>query len=852
MHQQPVYLESRFEQWTRLIGLFVLGPLLAVLALPVAIHIALSPDPGFSVRSLEVVSLTPGGAAAQAGLRLDDRILAVGHRSITSMAEFYAATAADYDHSPWVLTIDHQGQVRDVTVTPRPPTRAKMIRSYSVWLAGLSFLAIGYWVLLRRRDPVARNFFGLCMIFAFILQGIPELPFVTFMIAKGLLGDLLNFMLPAFFLRFFLQFPSPRLSSKGEPPRYRILLLPGWLLFIAILLVFAFHPAPTGSTTIHWLEILSLVYTLSYFLAGLIIFARRTMRKDRPIQRTKMQVLLAGLLFGLLPFLIAMLVAAFSDRPDVAEWQFLGFSLMLVPASFGLAIMRYGALDKAFVVRVSLVYAALTGLLVLAYFVIVVVLGHFLKQVFGISTTPLMLVIVAFSSVAILPLRHSVQKLIDSTFYPERQINRKAIAELTDELSGMISPDEVVATLLNRLNKLFRPASLALFLLKPDSRDAYQGHFLEPGRDGPRRVARTLAGHGEENPLPSSLAKTSSLVVWLDRLRRPIFAEELEDIFFSGEVDPDSLTLLTRLQASLLVPLVTGNNLLAFLALGHKRAESLFSQDDLANLRTLATQAASVLEGRRLYEEVLSQQRLETELELARDIQASMLPTGPLDHAGCLIAGHNEPCLMVGGDYFDFFPLDDHRMGFAIADVAGKGIPAALQMTSLRVVFRREAEAGSPAAQVIKSLNFYLAPQVRPGQFVCFFYGIWDNQTNLLTYSNAGMELPVLFRPGTGFHQFLKVGGPVLGVSEEFPYREGALALHPGDHLLLYTDGITEQANEQDEFFDSDRLVELVQTNLDQHPVRLLETIFSTVKAFGGPEKSDDKTAIIMEINQLR
>ena len=206
---------------------------------------------------------------------------------------------------------------------------------------------------------------------------------------------------------------------------------------------------------------------------------------------------------------------------------------------------------------------------------------------------------------------------------------------------------------------------------------------------------------------------------------------------------------------------------------------------------------------------------------------------------------------MVGGDYFDFFRLDDFRVGFAIADVAGKGIPAALQMASLRVAFRREAEAGLAPDRVVIRLNDYLAPQARPGQFVCFFYGIWDAQSQLLAYSNAGMDQPVLFRPGSEFRQFLKVGGPVLGVTPDFPYRQGTLALHEGDRLLLYTDGITEEADEQGEFFDSERLVGLALANLDQHPVGLLETIFSTVNDFGGPEKSDDRTAMILEIKKL-
>ena len=118
-----------------------------------------------------------------------------------------------------------------------------------------------------------------------------------------------------------------------------------------------------------------------------------------------------------------------------------------------------------------------------------------------------------------------------------------------------------------------------------------------------------------------------------------------------------------------------------------------------------------------------------------------------------------------------------------------------------------------------------------------------------MTYCNAGMDPPVLFRSDTHFQQILKKGGPVLGVEPEFPYREGFLALRPGDQVFLYTDGLTEEANSEGEFFNSERLLKLVARNLQLSPLQLLRNIFTQVNDFGGPEKSDDKTAILLEIN---
>ncbi len=200
-----------------------------------------------------------------------------------------------------------------------------------------------------------------------------------------------------------------------------------------------------------------MVYALAFFVAGLVIFGRRALRRDRPIQRTKMLVVLAGLVAGLAPFLAAMVLVNVVPGASEGAWPTMALSLVLVPASFSLAIMRYGALDAAFVVRASLTYGLLTLLLLAVFLLVVVGLGALLSQVFAVSAYPVLLMIAAGSSLAVQPLRRVVQDWIDRTFYPERRDHRRAIAVLGEELAGLIELDEVVALLGRRLRDLFRP-----------------------------------------------------------------------------------------------------------------------------------------------------------------------------------------------------------------------------------------------------------------------------------------------------------------------------------------------------------------------------------------------------------
>ncbi len=838
MNDNTVSKQSPFEKITRLLGLVLIAPLLALATIPVAVHISQKPDFGFIVHQLEVRSLVKDGPAEQAGLQAGDKILQVNGKTISDMPHWFAAMAGNYELTPVNFMVNRTGLISTVTVFPRPPQQLGMTRDFSMWVAGLAFLVIGWWVFSLRKDMVARNFFALCIMFAFLLMDIPDLPRVDYMVGKENLRSLLQLLMPAYFLRFFLQFPTPRHSQGGSLRNWRSLLWPGWLIFFLLVLVQLALPKEKANAIMPGLELVALVYSLIFFLAGLVVFTKRILRRDRPIQRTKMLVILVGLLAGFLPFMAAMMIGTLNPDTSLPQWQYLSFSLLLVPVSFALSIMRYGALDKSFVLRISLIYGLLTVFVLAIYFVIVVGLGQLLAGLFSVSTYPVLLLVVAASSLTILPLRRVIQGWIDDTFYPGRRANLQAISHLGQDLTALIDADEVIQGLLGGLNNLFRPASLTLFINPKTESPDFQPHQK---RDGAR-------DHGSLEILPGN----SSLVLLLNRLRRPIFAEEMEDLLLTSDTDPDSLGLLTRLKVNLLIPLISANRLLGFLAFGAKGSGALYTQEDLSHLSNFALQAGSLLESRFLYLDSIQQKRTETELELARKIQNGLLPGEPLETDCFVIAGFQESCRKVGGDYFDYFLRSDGTLCFALADVSGKGIPAALHMTSLRVAFRQEAEAEELPHLVIKRLNNTVFNLVASGQFICFFYGTWDPKTGILTYCNAGSEPPILRNPHRSYNQSLRKGGPVLGVTEQFDYLQGAIQLEPLDRLFLYTDGLTDQQNQNEEFFDLTRLQDLLVQNDEDTPSHLLERIFSSINAFGGSERTDDKTAICLEIKKLK
>ena len=830
---------NRYLQTTRLFGLAVCAPLLLALALPVAVSIAQRPEPGFSVHRLEVVAVHAGGPAQRAGIQIGDRVISVNDTELVDMVVYHAATADLVAFEPIRYGIDRGGTRHVMTVLPHGPDQPTMIRNYCLWTIGLAFLSIGWWVQLRRNDPVARGFFGLCFVFAFFLLDIPDLPNLGYTWGKEVARLLAQSLMPAFFLRFFLMFPGRRPGSPAGGVRAsRWLLLPGGVLFAVTLAVMLSNPGATGSDVETVLELATLVYMLSYFLAGLYFFGRRTVRRDRPIQRTKMLVVLAGLVVGLLPFLLGMMLAQAVPDRLAGPAQFLSLSLILVPSSFALAIMRYGALDRAFVVRAGLVYAILTLLVLMGYLLAVAVLGNVLSTIFRVSTQPVLLVVVAVSSLAILPLRRTVQDWVDDTFYPARRVHREKLTRLGTVLSELLETDEVVAALRSNLVRLFRPHHLFILLCeKPD---------------GPLLPTLPPKDPADGTPHIDELDAQGDLAKLLVHRSRPLHNEEIGDMLLDGGCDPAALEWLERHDLQLLVPLVSGRRLVGLCAFGPKIGGALYSQEDLAGLRSVAMHAASVLENRRLHQDSLRRQRLETELEVARGIQSSLLPTTPLVTRELAISGHNVACRGVGGDYYDYFLREDGRLALTIADVAGKGIPAALLMTSLCTAFRREAEGRLEPAHIAVKLNAALGTRIAPGRFVCFFCAVWDPSNGMLRYCNAGMDPPVLFRPGAAWQHRLRKGGPVLGAVEDHAYREGALTLEPGDRLFLHTDGMTDQRNEEGEFYDEDRLFASVTANLDHPPARVLGEVFAGVQRFGSGGEGDDMTAMLLEIKDLK
>ena len=275
--------------------------------------------------------------------------------------------------------------------------------------------------------------------------------------------------------------------------------------------------------------------------------------------------------------------------------------------------------------------------------------------------------------------------------------------------------------------------------------------------------------------------------------------------------------------------------------------ESRFTEDHLKVLTTLGSVAAIRVENARLLEEHLEQERLERELQLAREIQQRFQPTSPPVVEGYELQGISFPSYQIGGDYYDFIRCPDGRLIVALGDVSGKGTSAALLMSSLHAAVHAQVAACQSLGDSLRAVNRYLADNTPGNRFVTLFYAELDTSTGVLTFINAGHN-PPLIAHAAGTVEQLGPGGVPLGIIPDFEYREGRAQLQPGDVLVAYSDGVTETQNPKGEEFGPARLQNVVQQNIDRTASGIRDKIEAALTAFAqGTPAVDDITLLIVK-----
>ncbi len=301
-----------------------------------------------------------------------------------------------------------------------------------------------------------------------------------------------------------------------------------------------------------------------------------------------------------------------------------------------------------------------------------------------------------------------------------------------------------------------------------------------------------------------------------------------------------------QVRTMMAVPLQTKDRVIGMIYLDSRFFIREFTPDDLTLLTVFANVAAIRIEQERLRAVEEKEKMSRRDLEQAAIIQSGFIPERAPSIPGLDLAGHNAACRTVGGDYYDFFGYPDGRVGIVLGDVSGKGLPASLVMTSLHATVHMLAEEPDDLAHLMSRLDRFVASHCPSNRFVSLFFSVLDSKTGAMTYCNAGHNPPFLVR-SDGRVDRLKGGGTVLGIMPDLGYEELRSEMGRGDMVVLYSDGVTEATNPQDEEFGEDRLAEILKDCRTDPAEVIIETVNRAVADWGaGAPAADDVTLVVV------
>jgi sigma-B regulation protein RsbU (phosphoserine phosphatase) len=242
---------------------------------------------------------------------------------------------------------------------------------------------------------------------------------------------------------------------------------------------------------------------------------------------------------------------------------------------------------------------------------------------------------------------------------------------------------------------------------------------------------------------------------------------------------------------------------------------------------------------------VLEKERLDQQLRVARDVQSSLLPAASPELRGYEFAAVNLPSWAVGGDYYDYLPLPDGRLGVVIADVSGKGVPAALIMATFRAALRAEASRGLRIPEIAGAVNRILLESPGLARFVTAVYGVLEPLAGRFDYVNCGHNAPMLLH-AQGGRESLETGGPALGILSDGAFESASVAIAPGDALVLYTDGVVEPEDEQETEFGTDRLEAILRESRVLPAARMVDSVLEATRLFSGRQRYEDDFTLVV------
>ena len=647
-------------------------------------------------------------------------------------------------------------------------------------------------------------------------------------------------LIPPTLLHIFLIFPDRKRVLDRWPFLEYLIYVPALTIVLGYQIYFSMFKEASTSDALSWVPTYSTLgkavrLFMIFYLIGIVSFILHALFKAVTIQaRQRARMILFGVTMAFAPPMIIMVLAILIKLSF--PWNFFPFFIILFPASIAYSIIKHNLFEADAIIKRTVGYVVVTCIIVGAYVGVSVTLNVVMgkyelarSQAFPILFT--LGVILVFN-----PLRNRIQALVDRIFF-RKDYN---YGEIVEKVGGAMTSLLELPLILKRLVQTFMEDMFintsSVMLLAPAGTEFQV--FLADGEQ--KQIVEKVA-----------LKQDNALMEIIRREKRELTKYDvLEDPRYRA-VSESCAADFASLNASLIVPLVYQGQVIGSLNLGEKKSGKAYNREDIDLLRTIASQGSVAIENARLFQENLEKQRMEEELNIARDLQMSMLPASCPKIKGFEISASSTPAREVGGDFYDFIEMGEGRLGLVVGDVTGKSVSGALVMSASRSVFRMLSEEQLTVGEIMIRANLRTKKDIKKGMFVALLYAVLNSKDRVLGFCSAGQTHPMYFSSETGGAKLLDTKGDnfPLGILEESDYQETQVALRPGDRVIFYTDGIVEAMNEKQEIFGFERLLDVLQSAGPISADELLREILNKVKLFAGnAPQHDDLTLIVVGV----
>jgi serine phosphatase RsbU (regulator of sigma subunit) len=774
--------------------------------------------------------VSPGSPAEKAGIKPGDVILEVNHKPVHNILEFNNSICHIPEYLPAIYTIQRNNILFDTEVYVYRYFHLVFFIFFSL---GFVFLINGFLVGYSRPKELTAQIF-------FILGCTASLGFMTYGGVWHYTGfsNIFHYSFIAgtflFYPVFFHFFTIYPLKYEFNHRKLKIFLVYLYIILTNLVLGI-FNINPENSILKILAEFIS-YSPLLLLLAGIIMFLK-SYRKISDIKLKKpLKIVLYGFLIGSIGliyyFFIFLQLVTKGGIDFNPVYRLPAILVLALPFSFAYSIFKYKILDTEIIVKKIIVFGILTLFITIVYFMLLYVMDTILTQYTGNKTflTVASIVIIIFTFDYV---NKWANNFVDKRFYRKRYNYRKSLLKFSEELPFINNIRDVIEKVNYAIRETMGVSIVKFWIIDNEFVNLLQNHYRIKSQSS------------------DDFYKTR------DTIFKTIYESNLEQKFLYNsdlsemKISDEHKDFIKKEGIVLSIPIAIKSRLIGAINFGRKPFDSPYSDEDIDLLKTIALQTSIIFENSRLKINETKKRKIEEELKIAKNIQRALLPKDGIAIQNLDISGITEPAKEVGGDFFDFIKLDENKLLITIADVSGKGVPAALYMTKLQALIRFASKLFKTPKSILCEVNKQIYRKLEKNFFVTTNLALFDFNAGKMKLARAGHNPVLFFRDDS--YKILRSKGIGLGLDNESVFNENMEEIETdimkNDVFVFYTDGLDEAMNNVKEEFGLSRVIDIITKNLNGDAKTIQNGLMNEIKIHrGNAEQNDDISIVTIKI----